>query len=210
MTTVFLVFYLFRDTYDRKNDIFRIEYLLVPAGLLALMINHAFEDLEILWTFSIYLEAVAIVPQLNLIRKTGEIESIIGYYLLVLGSYRGWYLLNWIYRYIMENHYDLIAISAGVMQTIIYFGFFIYLHSTFVDESNEKDYFTSEEKRPLDSVHTDDDRELRMEIAARRLMTENGLETGLASAPNQQYGDICNMVFGETDIDVGATTQEVK
>lgn len=157
------------------------------------------------------MEAVAIVPQLNLIRKTGEIESIIGYYLLILGSYRGWYLLNWIYRYIMEDHYyDLISIVAGIIQTIIYIGFFIYLHSTFVDESNVKDYFTSEEKRPLDSVHSEDDRELRMETAARRLMIENGSEAGLASPPNQQYGDICKMVFGETDIDVGAITQAVK
>lgn len=55
--------------------------------------------------------------------KTGEIENV-KYYLLVLGSYRAFYVLNWIYRYVMENHYDLIAIVAGVIQTVLYLVFF--------------------------------------------------------------------------------------
>lgn len=52
--------------------------------------------LQILWTFSIYLESVAILPQLFLVSKTGEAESITSHYLFALGSYRGLYLLNWV------------------------------------------------------------------------------------------------------------------
>lgn len=55
--------------------------------------------------------------------KTGEIETV-KYYLLVLGSYRALYVLNWIYRYVMENHYELIAIVGGVIQTVLYLVFF--------------------------------------------------------------------------------------
>ena len=54
--------------------------------------------MEILWTFSIYLESVAILPQLFMVSKTGEAESITSHYLFALGSYRGLYILNWIYR----------------------------------------------------------------------------------------------------------------
>lgn len=129
LATVFLIFAKFRATYDRNHDSFRIEFLLIPSAVLALVINHDYAVLEILWTFSIYLESVAILPQLFLVSKTGEAESITSHYLFALGSYRALYLINWIWRYIMESHYDLIAIFAGVVQTILYCDFF-YLYIT--------------------------------------------------------------------------------
>ncbi len=46
---------------------FRIEFLLGPCALLALVLNHEFSTMEILWTFSIYLESVAILPQVQYI-----------------------------------------------------------------------------------------------------------------------------------------------
>jgi len=129
LATVFLMFVKFRATYDRNHDSFRIEFLLIPTVILALLINHDFTVMEVLWTFSIYLESVAILPQLFLVSKTGEAESITSHYLFALGSYRGLYLINWIWRYITESHYDLIAIFAGIIQTILYCDFF-YLYIT--------------------------------------------------------------------------------
>ncbi|KAL3252750.1 hypothetical protein MRX96_054807 [Rhipicephalus microplus] len=154
--TLYLMYVKFKATNDRNHDTFRIEFLLVPVCLLSLLINHEFtpletqpgghergffevvfshatllfrDPLEVLWTFSIYLEAVAILPQLFLVSKTGEAETITSHYLFCLGSYRGLYLLNWVYRYYTENFYDLIAIVAGVVQTILYCDFF-YLYVT--------------------------------------------------------------------------------
>lgn len=129
VATLFLMFAKFRATYDRNHDSFRIEFLLIPTVILALAINHEFTVLEVLWTFSIYLESVAILPQLFLVSKTGEAESITSHYLFALGSYRALYLINWIWRYFVEDHYDLIAIFAGVVQTILYCDFF-YLYIT--------------------------------------------------------------------------------
>ena len=65
--------------------------------------NHEFSLMEILWTFSIYLESVAILPQLFMVQKTGEAESITSHYLFALGIYRALYILNWIYRYYFEG-----------------------------------------------------------------------------------------------------------
>lgn len=127
--TIYLIYLKFRATYDHNHDSFRIEFLLVPCALLALLINHDFSLMEILWTFSIYLESVAILPQLFLVSKTGEAESITSHYLFALGSYRALYLLNWVYRYFSEAHYDLIVIFAGIVQTILYCDFF-YLYIT--------------------------------------------------------------------------------
>ncbi|XP_077526013.1 ER lumen protein-retaining receptor isoform X1 [Haemaphysalis longicornis] len=154
--TLYLMYVKFKATNDRNHDTFRIEFLLVPVTLLALLVNHEFtplearsggqeagflhlvyshatlvfrDPLEVLWTLSIYLEAVAILPQLFLVSKTGEAETITSHYLFCLGSYRALYLLNWVYRYYTEQFYDLIAIVAGLVQTILYCDFF-YLYVT--------------------------------------------------------------------------------
>lgn len=119
----------FKATYDANHDTFRIEFLIVPVAGLSVLVNHELAAMEILWTFSIYLESVAILPQLFMISKTGEAESITSHYLFALGSYRALYLLNWIYRYYFEGFFDLIAIVAGVVQTVLYCDFF-YLYAT--------------------------------------------------------------------------------
>lgn len=126
---IYLMYHKFKATYDSNHDTFRIEFLVVPVGGLAFLVNHEFAPLEILWTFSIYLESVAILPQLFMVSKTGEAETITSHYLFALGSYRGLYLLNWIYRYYFEGFFDLIAVVAGVVQTILYCDFF-YLYIT--------------------------------------------------------------------------------
>lgn len=127
--TVYLMYVKFKATYDQNHDTFRIEFLLGPAVLLALLLNHEFSVMEVLWTFSIYLESVAILPQLFMVSKTGEAESITSHYLFALGSYRALYIVNWIYRYYAESFYDIIAIVAGCVQTILYCDFF-YLYIT--------------------------------------------------------------------------------
>lgn len=82
-----------------------------------------------MWTYSIYLEAVAIMPQLFMVSRTGEAETITSHYLFALGSYRALYILNWIYRYYTEDFLDMIVIIAGIVQTILYCDFF-YLYIT--------------------------------------------------------------------------------
>ncbi|PFX31027.1 ER lumen protein-retaining receptor 2-like isoform X1 [Stylophora pistillata] len=144
--TVYLMLVKFKATYDSNHDTFRIEFLLIPVAGLACLVNHEFSVLEyqqwqklphppfqvaieILWTFSIYLEAVAILPQLFMISKTGEAETITSHYLFALGAYRALYIVNWIYRYYFEGFYDFIAIVAGCVQTALYWDFF-YLYIT--------------------------------------------------------------------------------
>jgi ER lumen protein retaining receptor len=127
--TIYFIYSKFKPTYDRNHDTFRIEFLLIPVAGLSVLVNHEFSLLEILWTFSIYLESVAILPQLFMISKTGEAETITSHYLFALGIYRALYILNWIYRYYYEGFFDLIAVVAGCVQTVLYCDFF-YLYIT--------------------------------------------------------------------------------
>ncbi|KAK0046216.1 ER lumen protein-retaining receptor 2 isoform X1 [Biomphalaria pfeifferi] len=126
--TVCLIYIKFRTTFNYSDDSFRVEILLIPVGGLALFVNHEFSVLEVLWTFSIYLEAVAIVPQLFMMMKTGKAETINLYYLFAFGLYRALYIVNWIYRYKHEGYWDLIAFTAGCVQTILFCQFFWLYH----------------------------------------------------------------------------------
>ena len=52
---------------------------MIPAAGLACLINNVnsgFDIVEILWTFSIYLEAVAILPQLFMISKVKFLDKL--------------------------------------------------------------------------------------------------------------------------------------
>jgi ER lumen protein retaining receptor len=50
--TLYLMYMKFRATYDHNHDSFRIEFLLVPCVILALLLNHDFTVLEVsFWAF---------------------------------------------------------------------------------------------------------------------------------------------------------------
>ena len=95
---------LYRPTHDPSIDTFRIEYLLGPCVVLALLFHYKFTVPELLWSFSIFLESVAILPQLFLLQRTGEAETITTHYLAALGAYRALYIPNWIYRYVIPPY----------------------------------------------------------------------------------------------------------
>jgi ER lumen protein retaining receptor len=115
-----------KATYDRDNDTFRLRYLLIPCALLALLFHreslHLF--LEVLWTFSEYLEAVAIVPQIMLMEETERYDALTSHYLFCLGAYRVFYIFNWIYRYATTGHVLWVSVCAGLLQTLLYVDFF--------------------------------------------------------------------------------------
>uniref|UniRef100_A0A804QNU3 ER lumen protein-retaining receptor n=1 Tax=Zea mays TaxID=4577 RepID=A0A804QNU3_MAIZE len=116
-----------RRTYDKEQDTFRHAVLVAAAFLLALMFHDRFTFREICWAFSIYLEAVAILPQLVLLQRSRNVDNLTGQYVFFLGAYRAFYILNWIYRYFTEGHHSRwIPWLAGLVQTALYADFFYY------------------------------------------------------------------------------------
>ncbi|XP_022967323.1 ER lumen protein-retaining receptor-like isoform X1 [Cucurbita maxima] len=94
-----------RRSYDKNQDTFRHVFLILPCIVLALLINEKLTFKEVLWAFSLYLEAVAILPQLVLLQRTKNIDNLTGQYVFLLGVYRALYIVNWIYRYFTETHF---------------------------------------------------------------------------------------------------------
>ncbi|KAJ2707350.1 endoplasmic reticulum retention protein [Coemansia sp. IMI 203386] len=127
---VYLMYGPLKPTYEKGLDAFRAEFLIGGAFLFALVFPHKYEILEVLWSFSIYLEAVAILPQLYQMTRTGEADNITSHYVFALGGYRALYIINWIYRrYTEEDYSDYIAWVSGVVQTVLYADFF-YIYFT--------------------------------------------------------------------------------
>lgn len=80
---------------------------------------------KVLWIFSIILESVCVLPQLLLLRQTTVPTVLDSFYLLTLGSYRAFYILNWIWRELDTNNKkpDAVSIIFGVIQTAFYIDF---------------------------------------------------------------------------------------
>lgn len=74
--------------------------------------------------FSLILESVCVLPQLLLLRQTNVPTVIDSFYLLALGSYRAFYILNWIEREFDDFWKpDPISVTFGVVQTALYVDF---------------------------------------------------------------------------------------
>lgn len=129
-------------TYSPQQDNFRVSVLVAPCALLALLTTADYSVSEILWTFSIYLEAVAIVPQLIVVHKyakaqDGAVENLTSTYVACLGGYRALYLVNWVWRFATEKHYwNPIVWVAGIVQTVIYADFLYYFVTAHVAGKN--------------------------------------------------------------------------
>jgi ER lumen protein retaining receptor len=116
----------YKPTHDPNLDTFKVIYLVGGSAVLAVLFPYYYALSEVLWAFSIWLESVAILPQLFLLQRTGEAETITTHYLFALGVYRALYIPNWIYRYFTEvpPYSDPIAVVAGIVQTVLYSDFF--------------------------------------------------------------------------------------
>merc|ERR1712117_178878 len=74
--------------YDPELDSFNVLYLIIPCFLLALVWNEEMTPFEISWAFSIYLEAVAALPQLHMLQRIagntaegGSVENLTAHYI---------------------------------------------------------------------------------------------------------------------------------
>jgi len=112
---------ILKADYQKKFDTFWIELLIIPVTVLSLVLKHDNTVLEICWTWSIYMEAVAMVPQFYMTWRGGHVDRLLLTYVTGMFCYRGFYIGNWVYRYLVEEYYDMIAIGGGVAETLIGF-----------------------------------------------------------------------------------------
>lgn len=129
---IYLIYFKYRETSDIMSDGKIPFYILVlPSFILALIFrsslnNNIFCDVN--WAFSMYLEALAIFPQILLFTlKKGKIESFTSHYVALCGLSRLFSLIFWWDTYEELNITDLyfgkyvgyFIIGAQILQLVI-------------------------------------------------------------------------------------------
>ena len=95
--TIYLMKYRtpFKLSYDSYSDSLTHYYIYIGAFFMAVLIHKSLNPADFIWSFSIWLEAFGIMPQLFMIQKLKEIENITAHYIFFLGLYRTFYIFHW-------------------------------------------------------------------------------------------------------------------
>ena len=136
----------FKTQYDHGQDSFlHWKFAALPCLLLAVIVYLYLGNLTFIsfsWYFSIFLEAVAILPQMTILRRYREIENLTVHYVFFLGFYRFLYLLSWLYRSFTETAEDAkyihrstargeyVVYACGIIQSLLYVEFFYFYASS--------------------------------------------------------------------------------
>ncbi|KAK8798635.1 hypothetical protein WA588_003715, partial [Blastocystis sp. NMH] len=122
-------------------------YLIVPALVLTLIIrpHRAGNYCDFLWTFAMYLEGVAIYPQLHMFQKnrTGEIESFTSHFVFSMAASKFLNLLFWLgswkelnsgWTFLSKHFAGLAIITSQVLQLVLMSTFiYYYIRSAMMD-----------------------------------------------------------------------------
>jgi len=194
-----------RSTCDTARDTFPHWRLLVlPSFIFATIISIIKNDGkvdELLWTFSLVLEPLAILPQLFLVFRYREIESVtwIYEYIIFMGAYRALYILNWIYRAHTEPHYrhHFLVYICGVLQTLVYADFLLFyvkrvsLIRWMALREVDAEYLDAEEENDGGQFELLLDDELLLEEGEEAAPTTKSEPTaGQRSSPTKSVGEV--------------------
>lgn len=102
ISSTILIIYLmrfkrpFRMTYDSIGDSFPHFMVLLPAAfVLTCIVPTGWTPWEFVWSYSLWLESLAFIPQIVMLHKIRVIENLTSHYVATLGLYRFFYILNW-------------------------------------------------------------------------------------------------------------------
>ena len=113
--------------YNKRHDNFQIIYIIIICAIITAFSSSSFQIEDLLWTFSLWLESFAILPQLVLLQRTQRVDVMTHQYIFFLGLYRLFYLINWIYKWFVNSiSTQWVSWVSGLVQTILYIDFIYY------------------------------------------------------------------------------------
>lgn len=81
---VFMCRKRFAASYEADSDVFKHQYLMIGCFVLALIFHpnlNAFMPADVCWTFALYLESVAVLPQLFMFQRDKRVEPFTTHFL---------------------------------------------------------------------------------------------------------------------------------
>jgi ER lumen protein retaining receptor len=125
---VLVLFNQLDKTYERRHDTCNLAVIILPCVTAAVLLTNEYSILEILWTFSEFIEGFAMVPQyIFCYREKVSKDWGTTLYVVSLGGYRVFYALNWIYKKIQMPHYsDIQSWIGGIIEIMFFIDFLNY------------------------------------------------------------------------------------
>lgn len=119
----------YKYTYSKKYDTFNIPIFLVVSAALSLIFKNDTSTVgeyvdEYAYTVSLFLESLAILPQLALSQDCGEIEKLTTISITLLGLYRLNYLVYFLVLVVAGRSVDTLMIVTSLVQSVLYIDFF--------------------------------------------------------------------------------------
>ena len=196
-----------KNLYNKDQDSFpHRKCAIIPCCVLATITHlmgsgfRGFSIMELLWTFSIILEAIAILPQLDVLRKYRLVENLTGKFVFFLGVYRALYIVNWIYRSQTERNYrhHWVVYICGVIQTALYLDFF-YQYCKAMSYKHKPEELTER------SESDDDDDETGLIFEQEMSNSRSAVGGAVSTAPLMLDNDMDEMLQGGSDNDSSVT-----
>merc|ERR550532_965245 len=105
--------------------------VIIPCATAALLLTNEYSLMETLWTFSEFIEGFAMVPQyIFCYRERHGKDWGTSLYVVMLGGYRVFYALNWIYKKIQMPHYsDIQSWIGGIIEILFFIDFLNYRYT---------------------------------------------------------------------------------
>ncbi len=120
----------YSTTYEDSLDNFNLPFLIFISCFASIFLKgHTSGVLfwieEYLYTCSLALEAVAILPQLSMTQESGVCEKYTSYYICCLGLYRLNYMIHFTIKFLTGKGTDSVILLCAIIQTVLYVEFFI-------------------------------------------------------------------------------------
>ncbi|XP_027335243.1 ER lumen protein-retaining receptor-like [Abrus precatorius] len=146
LLVIWMIRFKLKSSYIKELDNLRLSFVVVPSAILAILI-HPFTThwrfIRVIWAFSLYLEAVSVLPQLRFMRNAKMIETFTGYYVFALGISRFLALAHWViqiyetkgsFLFLAGSGYFwfLAAFLAEMVQSLILADFCYYYMKSFM------------------------------------------------------------------------------
>ncbi|KAK8800484.1 hypothetical protein WA171_005115 [Blastocystis sp. BT1] len=150
MILIYLIMIPLKYTHNSHHDTFgqghilpkqwTALYLIVPSLILALIIrpHRAGNFCDLFWAFAMYLEGVAIYPQLHMFQKnrTGEIESYTSHFVFSMAASKFLNLLFWLGSWkelnsgwsFLSKHFAGVAVIASQITQLVLMSTFIFYY----------------------------------------------------------------------------------
>lgn len=119
---IYMIRFKLRSTYMEDKDNLAMYYLVIPCAVLSLLIHPSTSHIivnRVLWAFSVYLEAISVLPQLRVMQNTKIVEPFTAHYVFALGVVRFLACAHWVLQVLDTRGRLLTSLGHGLWPSMV-------------------------------------------------------------------------------------------